>query len=200
MTKELTLTGSRTLSLMHAWLLLYTFSYSCQLEKVYIVQLLMVPWNWYRHWHWQNSLSFPLTLTLTLTLSLTEEIEYTLSLDMQLTLTLTLTSTKLFILKKERINFDIIIDRQKHWPWQERWEWEWEFILTLTLPLTWGHWWQKIIKVDRGLNQQSLSHWSCALSIELRLLAGFRAETMDICFLIVIVIDIVLDRQVHNHN
>ena len=51
---------------------------------------------------------------------------------------------------------------------------------------------KKKIKVDRGLNRRSLSHWSCALSIELRLLAGFRAEIMNICFMIVIVIDISL--------
>ena len=30
-----------------------------------------------------------------------------------------------------------------------------EFILTLTLSLPRGHWRQKIIKVDRGLNRQS---------------------------------------------
>ena len=45
--KELTLTGSRTLSLMHTRLLLYPFSYSCQLEKLNIVQLLMEPQNWH---------------------------------------------------------------------------------------------------------------------------------------------------------
>ena len=72
--------------------------------------------------------------------------------------------------------------------------------MTLTLSLTWGHWQQKIIKVDRGWNWQSPSHWSCALSIELRLLAGFKAEIMNTCFMISIVIDIVLDRQGHNHN
>ena len=43
--EELPLTGSRTLSLTHPRLLFYPFSYSYQLAKVYIVQLLMLPHN-----------------------------------------------------------------------------------------------------------------------------------------------------------
>ena len=66
--------------------------------------------------------------------------------------------------------------------------------MTLTLSLTWGHWRQNNNKIDRGLNQQSLYHWSCALSIELRLLVGFRAVTMNICFMIDIIVDIIIVR------
>ena len=107
---------------------------------------------------------------------------------LQLSLTLSLTGKAITIVKIDIVNDIIIV-------WTNQ-----EFIMTLTFSLTWGHWQQKIIKVERGLNWQSPSHWSCALSIELQLLAGFKAEIMNICFMISVVIDIVLDRQGHNHN